>query len=159
MIWADRVAIAAFALVVLILGLDFVTSDAPMREATYNARAARFAAACGSPAPDAPLSQNEAPVLGTDGTPILEDNQLPSSICDDEKLKEEHTLEAAQVKAPTVSDLVLRIGKIGLFFVAPLWAGLRLIDLKMDGPKRRLANNPYWRATRHTRRSRQYRRR
>lgn len=166
MIWADKVAIGIFALIMIVLGIGFVTSDAPLREAAYNARAAKFAAACAphpatEPEAAAPTEKAESAdteVSTQDASPQqqaapLDDRRLPASLCYDEALKAAREAEAEAIRAPTVGDLALESAEAGLFFVAPLWVGLRVLDLKTGGPTRRLARNPYWKTTRQARKS------
>ena len=174
MIWVDRVAIGAFVLTALALLLVFATSDAPLREAQYNAKMARFNAACGlrpraetkaAPAPESAPSPtidpgdgstaepeyNSHPAPPADSDAAPSDGRLPSSVCNDTDLAAERDAEAAAVKAQTFSDVVRNIGKAGLFFILPVWAGLRVLDFQTGGPKRRLARNAYWQTKRPTR--------
>src|SRR6185369_2436377 len=114
MIWADRVAIAVYALIAFGMALMFATSDASMREAAYRAKDAKFAEGCavhvghdlGAPDPLS-LEPNSAP----------RDVQLPDSLCDDANVKAVRAADAAAFRAPTVTDLMLQIAEVGIFFI------------------------------------------
>jgi hypothetical protein len=166
MIWADRVAIAVAALVAIGFGIAFVSNDAPLREAAFRAKAAKLAAAC-APGPAVPERPAEAPPAASDstvpgsaapGSDATDIQPLPDRVCvDAEKADQEADAEAAKV--PTVPGLLTDIGETELFLVAPLWIGLRILDVRTGGPGRRLARSPYWKATEGVRAARRRKRR
>ena len=75
MIWADRTALGVFGLIAVILGMIFIASDAPQRQAELNAKAAKFKTACG---PEF-ASGKALPAAEPEGAPILPKSESPAS--------------------------------------------------------------------------------